>query len=143
MNSERPGEGEALVEGERDALGDDDGDTLAEGERLGETDDEGLCDALGLSDGEVELLGETLGEGDTEGLSLLLGETDADGESDGLTLGEPIDDTLRISTMPPTLGDALLSVNEPELTVVIASNTWSAQTTPCESLRSVHGEGVV
>lgn len=111
----------------------------AEGEALAL----GLRDALGLRLGLSELLGEIEEEGDTLALALLLGDSDADGESDGLTLGEPTDDSERISIIPPTLGEAVLSVNEPELTVVMASNIWSAHTTPCESLRSVHGEGVV
>lgn len=98
----------------------------AEGEALAL----GLRDALGLRLGLSELLGEIEEEGDTLALALLLGDSDADGESDGLTLGEPTDDSERISIIPPTLGDAVLSVNEPELTVVIASNIWSAHTTP-------------
>lgn len=95
----------------------------SKGGSLGEAELLGLVDADGLTEGDSELLGETDGEGDTDALSLLLGETDADGESDGLTLGLPTDDTLRISTIPPTFGDALLRVNDPLLTVVIASNT--------------------
>lgn len=93
------------------------------GGSLGEAEDEGDWEALGLRDGDSELLGDTLGLGETDALSLALGETEAEGEIEGLTLGLPTDETLRISTMPPTLGDAVLSVKEPELTVVAASNT--------------------
>lgn len=103
--------GEALLDGEVEALGDKLGlvlaDSLDEEETEGDSDDEGLSDALGLRDA----------------LSLLLGEREVDGEGVGLTLGEPTEETERISTMPPTLGEAVLSVNEPELTVVMASNT--------------------
>lgn len=98
-------------------------DGNSNGGSLGEADDEGDWEAEGLTEGDSELLGETDGEGETDALSLLLGETEADGLSEGLTDGEPTDDTLRISTIPPTFADAVLSVNEPELTVVIASNT--------------------
>ena len=79
--------------------------------------------ALGLSDGDSELLGLTLGEGLIDALSLALGLVLADGDSDGETLGEPTDDTLRSSMIPPTLGEAVLRVNEPLATVVMASNT--------------------
>lgn len=89
--------------------------TSVAGGPLGETLDEGLTDALGLSDALAELDGDTLGDGETDALSLALGE------SDGLTLGEPTEATERISTTPATLGEVALSVNEPELTVAIAS----------------------
>jgi hypothetical protein len=108
-----------------------------DGGALGETD------ALGDSDGESEGLGLMLGDGETDADGLLDGDTDADGDSDGDTLGEPTDATLRTSTSPARVGEALFSVNDPLLTVVNASNDWSAHTTPCESLRSVHGLGVV
>ena len=103
--------GEALDEGEVEALG----DTLALA--LGDSLDDGETEGDSLGDGLMD------GDGETDALSLLLGDTEADGLSDGLTLGEPTEETERISTMPPTLGEATLSVKEPELTVVIASNT--------------------
>lgn len=124
-------DGDALELGEVEA----DGDTLGEGELL--------TLALGESDGDSLGEGLTDGDGLTDGLSLALGERLADGEGVGLTLGEPTDATLRISTMPPTLGDAVLRVKLALATVPAASNDWSAHTTPCESLRSVHGLGVV
>lgn len=120
-------DGEVDAEGDTEGLALLEGLTLAEGDSDGESDGEGLTEALGLN----------------EALTLLLGEADADGEREGLTLGEPTDDTLRISTIPPTLAEALLSVKEPELMVVMASKVWSAHTTPCESLRSVQPAGVV
>lgn len=89
-------EGEALEDGDTLALGDSDNDALAEGL--------------------------TLGDGETDALALLLGEREALGESEGETLGLPTDATLRISTIPPTLGDALLRVNDPLATVPVASN---------------------
>lgn len=89
---------------------------------LGLADEEGLVDGEaedeGETDGEAEALGETLGEADELGLRL------------GETLGLPTEDTERISTMPPTFGEAEFSVNEPLLIVVTASNTWSAHDTP-------------
>lgn len=110
-NSKGGSLGEALDDGETEAEGEmlalALGDSLDDGESEGDSDAEGLTEALGLSDA----------------LSLLLGETEADGESEGETLGLPTEATERISTTPATLGDELLSVNEPEPTVAIASNT--------------------
>lgn len=105
------------------ALGeaDDEGEVEALGERLGLVLLEGLALEEGESDGDPDDEGLTEGEGETDALPLLLGETEADGEGVGLTLGEPTDDTLRISTIPPTLADAVLRVKEPLLIVPIAS----------------------
>lgn len=103
--------GEALEEGLTEGLGETLalalGDSLEDGDTEGDSDDEGLTDALGES----------------EALTLPLGETDALGEGVGLTDGEPTDETERISTTPPTLGEAVLRVNDPLPTVVTASNT--------------------
>jgi hypothetical protein len=113
------------------------------GGMLGDAEAEGLVLALGLTDNDAEDEGLTDGDGDTEALGLLDGETDALGETLGLTDGEPTDATLRTSTAPPTLAEALLSVNDPLPTVVIASKLWSAHVTPCESFRSIQGLGAV
>lgn len=83
----------------------------------------GEVDADGLSDGDSLGLGLTLALGDAEALSLLDGDTLAEGDTDGLTLGEPTEATLRSSTMPPTLGEAVLSVKLPLATVATALNT--------------------
>jgi hypothetical protein len=105
----RPGDGETEGLGEDETLAEGDGEAL------------GLLDGETLADGETD--GDALDDGDRLGETLLLGDVEADGLSEGLTDGEPTDETLRISTTPPTFGLAVERVNEPLLTVVTASNT--------------------
>lgn len=65
---------------------DEDGDSLALGERLALSLDEGDCDRLGLGLALADEEGEVLALGETDGLSLELGLAEDDGETLALSL---------------------------------------------------------